>query len=146
MFIVCSTKRNGFHINWVKLWTFFWKFYMVSIKFKYAAPFSQLKLLQSSFLRQALLTFWQLFFILWYVRCDFCFANAFLCCFSTPHSVFPSVSHRRSFHPYYRHDQSHWVRLKFHICCCLQQQEFVFCPDKAIVHRFGSSFWVYSKN
>ena len=42
--------------------------------------------------------------------------------------------------------------LGFEICCCLQQLEFVFCPDKTIVHlalRFGcipktkSLLWFY---
>ena len=40
------TIRNGFDINCIRLWTFFCKFYMLSIKFNYAAPFSLLKLLQ----------------------------------------------------------------------------------------------------
>ena len=36
--------RNEFDINYVKRWTFFCKFYILSIKFNYAASFSQLKL------------------------------------------------------------------------------------------------------
>ena len=36
--------RNEFDINYVKLWTFFCRFYMLSIKFNYAASFSVLKL------------------------------------------------------------------------------------------------------
>ena len=48
------------------------------------------------------------------VKCkarDF-FATAFHCCLLKYHSVFCSVSHRRSFFPHYRHKQSHCVHLK----------------------------------
>ena len=40
-------------------------------------------------------------------------ATAFHCCLLISHSVFCSVSHRRSFYLHYRHEQSHCVHLKF---------------------------------
>ena len=49
LFIIYPIIRNGFDTNCVKLWTFFCKFYMLSIKFNYAALFSLWKLLQSWF-------------------------------------------------------------------------------------------------
>ena len=106
---------------------------MLSIKFNYAAPFSLLKLIQSSFYPSAssfdplatflvvfctfrCLTFLpfvrKTFLIKWNVKPDFCFATVFHCCSLIPHSVFSSVSHRRSFHPHYRHDQSRSLHLK----------------------------------
>ena len=49
--------------------------------------------------------------IMWNVKRGFCFATAFHCCLLIPQSVFCSVFHRRSFHPYYCHDHSHCVHL-----------------------------------
>ena len=47
-FIIRPTMWNEFDIVCIKLWTFFFcKFYMLSVKFNYAAPFSLLKLFQS---------------------------------------------------------------------------------------------------
>ena len=48
-FIIRPTIWNEFDIVCIKLWAFFGKFYMLSIKFKYAAPFSLLKFFQSCF-------------------------------------------------------------------------------------------------
>ena len=50
----CNLQSNvvhhsPYHIVCIKLWAFFGKFYMLSIKFKYAAPFSLLKFFQSCF-------------------------------------------------------------------------------------------------
>ena len=106
--------RNEFDINYVKLWTFFCRFYMLSIKFNYAASFSVLKL-QSWFHPSAgsfdlwatfllvfcafgcftfLLFVRKRFLILWNVKRDFYLATAFDCCLLIPHSVFCSVSCR----------------------------------------------------
>ena len=49
LFIICPAIGKGSDVNCVKLWTFFCKFYLLSIKSSYAAPFSLLKLLQSWF-------------------------------------------------------------------------------------------------
>ena len=49
MLIIFPTIRNGFDINCVKLWVFFCKFCMLSIKFNYTASSSILKLLESCF-------------------------------------------------------------------------------------------------
>ena len=50
-FIIRPTIWNEFDIVCIKLWAFFFffKFYMLSVKFNYAAPFSLLKLFQSWF-------------------------------------------------------------------------------------------------
>ena len=48
-FIIRPTIWNKFDIVCIKLWAFFCKFYMLSIKFNYAAPFCLLKLFQSWF-------------------------------------------------------------------------------------------------
>ena len=50
--IICTTTWNKFDIVCIKLCAFFFffcKFYMLSVKFNYAAPFSLLKLFQSWF-------------------------------------------------------------------------------------------------
>ena len=99
--IVHPTIRIGFDIVCVKLWSYFCKFGMLSIKFNYAAPFSLLKLVQSSFYPSAssfdpLATFLVVFctfrcltflpfvrktlLIKWNVKPDFCFATVFHCC------------------------------------------------------------------
>ena len=90
---------NEFDIACIKLWTFFCKFYMLSIKFNYAAPlccsicsrdvFDPVKCKARGF-----------------------FTTAFHCYLLISHSVFYSVSHHRSFHPHYRHEQSHRVHSK----------------------------------
>ena len=88
------TIRNGFDINCIRLWTFFCKFYMLLIKFNYAAPFSLLKLLQIwfhpsaslfntfvRFLCLRFLTFLTLvrdtLLIRWNVKRGFCFTMSF---------------------------------------------------------------------
>ena len=48
-FIICPTIWNEFDIVCIKLWALFCKFYMLSVKFNYAASFSLLKLFQSCF-------------------------------------------------------------------------------------------------
>ena len=134
-FIIRPTIWNEFDIVCIKLSAFFFfcKFYMLSVKFNYAAPFSLLKLFQSWFHPSArsfdlLATFLLVFLCLRLfnissicsrdvfdpVKCkarDF-FVAAFHCCLLISHSVFYSVSHRRSFYPHYCHEQSHCVHLK----------------------------------
>ena len=110
-FIIRPTIWNEFDIVCIKLWAFFCKFYMLSIKFNYAAPFSLLKLFKSwfhpsskivwpfgnffvSFLCLRLFNISSICFrhVFDTVKCkarDF-FATAF-------HSVFCSVSHRQVF-------------------------------------------------
>ena len=133
-FIIRPTIWNEFDIVCIKLWAFFFsfKFYMLSVKFNYAAPFSLLKLFQSWFhplVRSFdLLGTFLLVFCLWLfnissicsrdvfdpVKCKAqgFFATAFHCCFWISHSVFCSVSHRRSFYLRYPLQQSHCVLLK----------------------------------
>ena len=52
------------------------------------------------------------FLILWNVKRMVFFATAFHCCFLISHSVFCSVSHRRSFYLRYSLEQSHCLPLK----------------------------------
>ena len=134
-FIIRPTIWNEFDIVCIKLWAFFFfcKFYMLSVKFNYAAPFSLLKLFQSWFhpsarsfdlLATFLLVFCvfgyltflpfvlETFLILWNVKRGIFCATAFHCCFLISHSMFCSVSHRRSFYLRYRVEQSHCVPLK----------------------------------
>ena len=40
------------------------------------------------------------------------FATAFRCCLLISHSMFCGISHRQSFYPRYRHEQSHCMHLK----------------------------------
>ena len=132
----CNLQSNvvhhsPYHMKWIwyslhqalGLFFFFCKFYMLSVKFNYAAPFSLLKLFQSWFHPNFFVSFlclrlfnissicsWDVFDP---VKCkaDF-FATAFHCCLLISHSLFCDVSHLRSFYPHYRHEQSHCVHLK----------------------------------
>ena len=144
----CNLQSNvvhhsPYHMKWIWyslhqalgifFFFFFCKFYMLSVKFNYAAPFSLLKLFQSWFHPSArsfdLLTTFLLvfcvfgyltflpfvletFLILWNVKRGIFCATAFHCCFLISHSMFCSVSHRRSFYLRYRVEQSHCVPLK----------------------------------
>lgn len=133
MLIIFPTIRNGFDINCVKLWVFFCKFCMLSIKFNYTAPSSILKLLESCFHPSArsfdfLTSFFvsclclRVFNILSICPRDvfnparnnvrFFFCDCFHCCPLITHSVFYSVSDRRCFYPHYCHGQSHCVHLQ----------------------------------
>ena len=103
------------------------KFYMLSIKFNYAAAFYSIK--TSSKLVPSVgelvwpfgnflfvfcvfgcLTFLpfvcETFLILWNVKRGFCFATAFHCCLLILHSAFCIVSHSWSFHPHYCNGES----------------------------------------
>ena len=99
--------KKGSDINCAKLWTFFCKFYVLSIKFSCTAPFTLLKLLQSWFHPSASSVFNPVKFKARFLFCD-CLSLLFI----DAHSVFCSVSYSRSFHPHYRYDQSHCVHLK----------------------------------
>ena len=110
------------------------KYFILPIKFNYAAPFSPLKPVQSWFhtlaslfgpLATFLLDFYafvvcltflsfvrEAFLILWHVKSGSCFATVFYCCLLIPYSVFWSVPHCQSRHPHYCHDQSHCLHLK----------------------------------
>ena len=131
------------------------KFYMLSIKFSYAAAFysmkTSLKLVPSAgelvwpfgnflfvFCAFGCLTFLpfvrETFLILWNVRRGFCFATSFHCCLLILHSVFCIVFHSWSFHPHYCHVQSHCVYLKVYSSGWLFSPAFIppevfFIPD-----------------
>ena len=121
----CNLQSNvvhhsPYHMKWIwyslhqalGIFFFFCKFYMLSVKFNYAAPFSLLKLFQSWFhpsarsfdlLATFLLVFCafgyltflpfvlETFLILWNVKRGIFFATAFHCCLLISHSVFFSV-------------------------------------------------------
>ena len=129
------------HLPYLKKWICYelrqalaiWKFYILSIKFNYAAAFYSIKtsskLVPSVgelvwpfgnflfvFCAFGCLTFLpfvrETFLILWNVKLGFCFVTAFHCCLLILHSVFCIVSHSWSFHPDFCHNQIHCVYLK----------------------------------
>ena len=87
LFIICLAIRKGSDINCVKLWTFFCKFYVLSTKFNYAAPFSLFhRPSVSSF--DPLATFLLVFFV-----CLWLFNISSIC----PRDVFDSVKCKARF-------------------------------------------------
>ena len=127
------------HLPYLKKWICYelrqalaiWKFYILSIKFNYAAAFYSIKtsskLVPSVgelawpfgnflfvFCDFGCLTFLlfvrEPFLILLNVKRGFCFT--FHCCLLILHSVFCIVSHSWSFHPDFCHNQIHCVYLK----------------------------------
>ena len=126
----CNLQSNvvhhsPYHMKWI--------WYSLPVKFNYAAPFSLLKLFQSWFhpsarsfdlLATFLLVFCvfgyltflpfvrETFLILWNVKRGIFLRLLFIAVCWNLTQCFCSVSHRRSFSPHYRHEQSHCVHLK----------------------------------
>ena len=107
LFIICPAIRKGSDVNCVKLWTFFCKFYLLSIKSSYAAPFSLLKLLQSWFHPSASSVFDPVKFKARFLFCD-CLSLLFI---NTPLSILLRFSSSK-FLPSLSSSQSHCVHLK----------------------------------
>ena len=94
-FIIRPTIWNEFDIVCIKLWAFFFsfKFYMLSVKFNYAAPFSLLKLFQSWFHPSArscdlLATFLLVFCVFGYLTFLPFVRETFLILWNVKHGIF----------------------------------------------------------
>ena len=108
-----TLPKNGFDINYIKLWTFLWKFWMLSIRNNYVA--SLFLFVLGSIVEWAAKFLNPVECKAWFTFCD-----SLLLQFIYIHSAFCSVSHRRSVNLHLCHDQRHWWHLKvLYVACFL---------------------------